>query len=154
LLGGHRTTGPEVVLLRRAPGLRDHPGEAAFPGGSWEPGDASPVSTALREAAEETGVDSAGVDPLLILPRLRIGASGFDVTAVVGYWRQPSPIGPIDPAETELVLTVPLREFAQPARWRDYATASWRGPSTYLDDGTFVWGYTAEILAYISRIII
>jgi 8-oxo-dGTP pyrophosphatase MutT (NUDIX family) len=140
LLGGQRTSGPEVVLLRRARGLRDHPGEAAFPGGGWEAGDASPVDTALREAAEETGVEPAGVDPLLILPRLHIRASGFDVTAVVGYWRKPSPIGPVDPTETEHVFTVPLRELAPSARWQEYATASWRGPSTYLDDDTLRLG--------------
>jgi hypothetical protein len=104
----------------------------------------------LREAAEETGVDPTGVEPLLLLPRLHIRASRFDVTAVVGYWRQPSPIGPVDPAETEQVLTVALRDLAVPARWREYAITSWRGPSTHLDADTFVWGYTAEILAFMS----
>jgi 8-oxo-dGTP pyrophosphatase MutT (NUDIX family) len=151
LLGGQPASGPDVVLVQRARELRDHPGEVAFPGGGWEPGDTSPVSTALREATEETGVDAGGIDPLLVLPRLLIRASGFDVTAVVGYWRRPSPIGPVDTAETDDVLTVALRELVPPERWHEYATAGWCGPSTSLDDGTFIWGYTAEILAFISR---
>jgi 8-oxo-dGTP pyrophosphatase MutT (NUDIX family) len=46
-----------VVLVRRGRRLRDHGGEVGFPGGGWEPGDGSPVETALREAAEEIGLD-------------------------------------------------------------------------------------------------
>lgn len=151
LLTGQPASGPEVVLLQRAGGLRDHPGEVSFPGGSRDPSDTSPVSTALREAAEEIGVDPTGIDPLLILPRLLIRASGFDVTAVVGYWRRPSAIRPVIATETERVFVVALRELARPARWHEYRTTSWSGPSTHLDRDTLVWGYTAEILAFMSR---
>src|SRR5271156_5866216 len=49
--------GPEVVLLQRSYPLRDHPGEIAFPGGSREPIDGNPAATALREGAEEIGLD-------------------------------------------------------------------------------------------------
>jgi 8-oxo-dGTP pyrophosphatase MutT (NUDIX family) len=50
--------GDAVLLARRA----QHPadpwsGHAALPGGRWEPGDASLLATALREAHEELGVD-------------------------------------------------------------------------------------------------
>jgi 8-oxo-dGTP pyrophosphatase MutT (NUDIX family) len=140
-----------VVLTQRAAGLRDHPGEVSFPGGSWEPGDTSPVATALREAAEETGVDPAGVTPSVLLPRLFIRASGFDVTAVVGYWHRPGSLVPVDSGETLRVLSVPLRELAPPDRWGEYVTAGWHGPSTRLDDDALLWGYTDEVLAFISR---
>jgi 8-oxo-dGTP pyrophosphatase MutT (NUDIX family) len=63
LIGGVGPDEATVVLTERAVGLRDHPGEVSFPGGSWEHGDASPVATALREAAEETGVDPADITP-------------------------------------------------------------------------------------------
>jgi 8-oxo-dGTP pyrophosphatase MutT (NUDIX family) len=145
LIGGVGPDEATVVLTERAVGLRDHPGEVSFPGGSWEHGDASPVATALREAAEETGVDPADVTPLALLPRLFIRASGFDVTAVVGYWHRPGPLATTDPAETLRVLCIPLRRLAEPARWRDYVTAGWHGPSTRLDDDALVWGYTAEV---------
>lgn len=48
LLGGQGPNGIEVVMIQRASGLRDHPGEISFPGGSWEQGDTSPVDTAAR----------------------------------------------------------------------------------------------------------
>jgi 8-oxo-dGTP pyrophosphatase MutT (NUDIX family) len=151
LLGGSGPDGVDVLLTERASGLRDHPGEISFPGGTWEPADTSPVDTALREAAEETGVDPTGIAPLLLLPRLLIRASGFDVTAVVGYWRRPSPVAPADPAETERVFTVPLSELARPDRWSRYSVPGWSGPSTRLDDDALLWGYTAELLAFMSR---
>ncbi|MGO9508159.1 MAG: NUDIX hydrolase [Mycobacterium sp.] len=151
LVGGHGPDQADVVLTQRSSGLRHHPGEVSFPGGSWEPSDTSPVDTALREAAEETGVDPTGVAPLLVLPRLFISASGFDVTAVVGYWQQPVPLAPADPAETQRVFTVPLRELAQPDRWHSYTAAGWHGPSTRLDHDALLWGYTAEVLLFISN---
>ena len=159
LLHGWLTRAPDavhpsdaaVVLTQRAAELRDHPGEISFPGGSWELGDASPVATALREAVEEVGLGAVGVTPVVLLPRLFIRASGFDVTGVVGYWREPGPLAPVDAVETRRVLTVPLQELAQPERWREYATAGWRGPSFVLDDDALLWGYTAEVLAFIGR---
>lgn len=151
LLGGHGPDGADVVLTRRASGLRDHPGEVSFPGGGWEPHDASPVDTALREAEEETGVDPAGITPLLLLPRLFIPPSGFDVTAVVGYWQRRTLLAPTDAAETQEVFSVGLRELAQPARWHAYTVPGWDGPSTRLDNDALLWGYTAELLAFISR---
>jgi 8-oxo-dGTP pyrophosphatase MutT (NUDIX family) len=151
LLGGEDRDHLDVVLTQRASGLRHHPGEVSFPGGSWEPADASPVDTALREATEETGVDPSGIAPLLVLPRLYIGASGFDVTGVVAFWRQPMPLAAVDAAETQRVFTVRLRELAQPERWRNYSVPGWDGPSTRLDDTALLWGYTAELLLFISN---
>ena len=145
------TDGPEVVLLQRSSVLRDHPGEIAFPGGSREPTDRNPAATALREGAEEIGLDPSSVDALLTLPRRHIGVSGFDVTGVVAHWRQPGPVYPVNPAETHRVLTVALRDLDNPDRWYQYQCNDWSGPATFLDGGARLWGYTAEILLYMSK---
>src|SRR5580693_2436128 len=59
LLGTDGQEGVDVLLQKRASGLRDHAGEISFPGGSRESADAGPAETALREAVEETGLDPA-----------------------------------------------------------------------------------------------
>lgn len=143
--------GPEVVLLQRSYTLRHHPGEIGFPGGSREPTDRNPAATAFREAAEEIGLDLGGVDPLIMLPRFHIVVSGFDVTAVVAHWRQPGPVRPVNPAETHRVFTVSLADLDNPDRWHQYRCNDWSGPATFVDGGARLWGYTAEILLYMSR---
>jgi 8-oxo-dGTP pyrophosphatase MutT (NUDIX family) len=143
--------GPEVVLLQRSSTLRRHPGKIAFPGGSRESTDRDPAATALREAAEEIGLNPVSVDPLVALPRLHIGVSDFDVTAVVALWRQYGPVYPVNPAETHRVLTVRLTDLDKPDRWHQYLCNDWSGPATFLDGGARLWGYTAEILLYMSK---
>jgi 8-oxo-dGTP pyrophosphatase MutT (NUDIX family) len=143
--------GPEVVLLQRSYALRHHPGEIAFPGGSRESTDRNPAATALREAAEEIGLDPSGVDPLVTLPRRHIGVSGFDVTGVVAHWHRPGPVYPVNPAETQQILTVALPDLDNPDRWHQYQCNDWSGPATFLDGGARLWGYTAEILLYMSK---
>jgi len=144
--------GPDVLLQQRAPGLRDHAGEVAFPGGARECDDAGPPATAIREAAEETGVDPAGIEPLILLPRLHIPPSRFDVTGVLAHWRMPSPVGAIDPGETNRVMRVPFTALAAPENRIMLSTSfGWHGPAFILE-GAVVWGYTGEILAALLRL--
>jgi 8-oxo-dGTP pyrophosphatase MutT (NUDIX family) len=143
--------GPEVVLLQRSYTLRHHPGEIAFPGGSRESTDRDPAITALREGAEEIGLEPTSVDPLITLPRVHIGVSGFDVTGVVAHWRRPGPVHPVNSEETHRVLTVALPDLDDPDRWHQYRCNGWSGPATFLDGGVRLWGYTAEILLYMSK---
>ena len=55
------------------------------------------MRAALREAAEETGLDPAGVRVLAVLPELYIPRSDFRVTPVLGWWHTPVPVAPGDP---------------------------------------------------------
>jgi 8-oxo-dGTP pyrophosphatase MutT (NUDIX family) len=152
LIATDRSDRPDVLLQERAPNLRDHAGQVAFPGGARERGDTSPAATAIREAAEETGVDPATVDPLILLPRLYIPPSRFDVTGVIAHWRTPTPVRAIDPNETSRVMRVPLISLADPGN-RILLTTSfgWQGPA-FVIDGAVVWGYTGEILAALLRL--
>ncbi len=152
LVATDRASGPDVLLAQRASTLRDHAGEVAFPGGAREVGDAGPAATALREAAQETGVDPAAVTPLILLPRLHIPPSRFDVTGVLAHWRTPSPVRAIDPGETRRVMRIPLSALADPDHRVTLNTHfGWHGPAFVLD-GAVVWGYTGEILAALLRL--
>ena len=114
-------------------------------------GDAGPPATAIREAAEETGVDPAAVEPLILLPRLHIPPSRFDVTGVLAHWRTPSPVSAIDPGETNRVMRIPFTALADPDNRIMLSTRfGWHGPAFVLD-GAVVWGYTGEILAALLR---
>ncbi|MDT0308490.1 CoA pyrophosphatase [Streptomyces sp. DSM 44917] len=143
--------GPELLLLERASSLREHAGQPSFPGGTLDPEDGDPeaegpLRAALREAEEETGLDPSGVHVFAALPRLYIPVSGFVVTPVLGWWREPSPVAPVDPAETARVFTVPVAELADPAR-RGTALhpSGYRGPCFEVG-GTLVWGFTAGVI--------
>ena len=144
--------GPDVLLVQRSRELRDHAGEVAFPGGAREDGDAGPPATAIREAAEETGVDPAAIEPLILLPRVHIPPSRFDVTGVLAHWRTPSTVSAVDPGETSRVMRIPFTALADPENRVMLSTRfGWHGPAFVLD-GTVVWGYTGEILAALLRL--
>ena len=139
-------SGPELLLTERAAEMRAHAGQAAFPGGAIDPEDAGPVAAALREAREETGLEPAGVVPLLTLPGLTIPVTGFAVTPVLAHWAQPSPVGVVEPAETAAVLRVPVADLADPAaRFRVTGPSGYVGPA-FAAGGLLVWGFTAGLV--------
>jgi 8-oxo-dGTP pyrophosphatase MutT (NUDIX family) len=146
VLFGEGPAGPDVLLIERAATLRSHAGQPAFPGGALDPGEGA-VDAALREAAEETGLDPAGVDVLAVLPDLWIPFSGYAVTPVLAWWREPSDVGPTDALEVAAVVRVPLAELAAAsARVRVRHPAGGEGPGFEVR-GLLVWGFTAGLLA-------
>lgn len=151
ILFGEGPRGPELLLMERAGSLRSHAGQPSFPGGSLDPEDGDPrtdgpLRAALREAEEETGLDPRGVQLFGVLPKLYIPVSGFVVTPVLGWWREPSPVLAVDPGETARVFTVPVADLTDPAH---RATAvhprGHRGPA-FLVESALVWGFTAGVI--------
>jgi 8-oxo-dGTP pyrophosphatase MutT (NUDIX family) len=135
-----------VLFVERAATLRTHAGQIAFPGGAADPGDADLVDTALRETEEEVGIGRDGIDVLGLLPPAHVAVSGFDVTAVVGWWRDRSRVGAVDAREVASVPVVPVAVLTDPAR-----RASVRHPSGYTGPafevaGHLIWGLTAHLL--------
>ncbi|MFF6997909.1 NUDIX hydrolase [Streptomyces sp. NPDC008313] len=143
--------GPELLLMERASSLRSHAGQPSFPGGALDPEDGDPetdgpLRAALREAEEETGLDPDGVQVFGVLPRLYIPVSEFVVTPVLGWWRRPTPVGVVDPAETARVFTVPVADLTDPAnRATAVHPSGFRGPA-FLVESTLVWGFTAGVI--------
>ena len=76
-----------IVLTERPEGDLAHPGQVSLPGGKREPGDDFPVGTALREAAEEVGLDAAGAGLHVtgVLETVDVRVSGFLLVPVLAY---------------------------------------------------------------------
>ncbi|WP_099244442.1 CoA pyrophosphatase [Mycobacterium sp. shizuoka-1] len=140
----------DLLLTVRAGTLRHHAGQAAFPGGAVDPGDAGPVATALREAQEETGIDPGRLHPLATLERMFIPPSGFHVVPVLAYSPDPGPVAVVDQAETAIVARVPVRAFINPEnRLMVYRTGAGRrfaGPAFLLNQ-MLVWGFTGHVIS-------
>jgi 8-oxo-dGTP pyrophosphatase MutT (NUDIX family) len=140
-------TGPDVLMLQRADTLRNHAGQVAFPGGVREPGDVDAAATALREAAEEVGLDPTTVEVVAHLPTLWIPVSDFLVTPILGWWRDPHPVRPMDAAEVARVERLPVSQLVDPAnRLRIRHPSGWIGPAFRIRE-MLVWGFTAGVLS-------
>jgi 8-oxo-dGTP pyrophosphatase MutT (NUDIX family) len=138
--------GPDLLFIQRSDGLRFHPGQPAFPGGSIDEDDAGPEAAALREAAEETGLDIGGVDVIGTLPELFIPRTGFRVVPVLAWWRHPSTVAPGDAGEVAAVERIKISELADPA-----ARLMVRGPAglttpAFRVRGLLIWGFTAGVV--------
>ena len=143
VLFGAGRNGPDLLIIQRSSGLRQHAGEPAFPGGAIDADDDGPVAAALREAAEEVGVDPAGVDVVATLPELYIPPTRFRVVPVLAWWRRPCAVAPVDPGEVAAVTRVSAAELADPA-----ARLMVRMPIGVLSPafrvrGMLIWGTTA-----------
>ena len=142
----------DVLLQRRAATLSSHAGQIAFPGGRLEPSDSDAAAAAVREAVEETGLDPAGVDVIGTLPALFLPPSGFVVTPVLGWWREPSPVSVVDTREVASVHRVPLAELLDPANRFQVSHPSGYVGAAFDAAGLLVWGFTAGLLDRMLRL--
>ncbi len=141
-----RPDGPDLLFIQRSEGLRRHPGQPAFPGGAIDDGDDGPVGAALREAAEETGLDPAGVEVLGTLPELFIPHSGFRVVPVLAWWRQPSAVRPVDTGEVAAVERIPVADLADPAHRVMLQGPGGRIGPAFRIGSMLIWGFTAGLV--------
>jgi len=146
ILIGDGPSGPEIMFVERAAGMRTHPGQIAFPGGAADDHDHDLADTALREATEETGVNRSGIEVLGVLPPAHVDVSGFDVTAVIAWWREPSPVAVIDAREAASIDIVPVAVLTDPGhRARVRHPSGYTGPAFEVN-GHLIWGLTAHLL--------
>jgi 8-oxo-dGTP pyrophosphatase MutT (NUDIX family) len=142
-----REPGATVILTLRSAHLPTHPGQVAFPGGRAEPGDATVVDTALREAHEEIGLAPSLVTPLGLLDGYRTG-TGYRIVPVLSLVSQhftPEP----DEREVADVFEVPL-EFLMNVGNHQRHSREWQGHMRHFYampyGERYIWGATAGIL--------
>ena len=143
VLFGAGPDGPDLLYIQKNEGLRRHAGQPAFPGGKIEDSDDGPVTAALREAAEETGIDPAGVDVLATLPELFIARSQFRVIPVLAWWREPCAVWPVDIGEVAAVERISVAELADPANRLMLRYPNGRGGPAFHIGSMLIWGFTA-----------
>ena len=138
-----------LAFIRRSSTLRAHSGEIAFPGGTVDPTDLSPVMTALREAQEEIGLSPDCVDVLGLLSPVFTVVSNFLITPVVGFL--PDGLGTLHlqaSEVTELILA-PVRALTDLAIFH---TEQWSRDGLsrtvyFYEYGPYrIWGATGRML--------
>ena len=143
---------PAVLFTRRTDTLTRHGGQVSFPGGRCEPGDISPVETALRETFEETGIAPSFVTMAGYLDRYLTG-TGFDIQPVVGVLADGFALAP-EPREVAEIFEVPLAFLCDPANRRRESrvfgglTRSFYA-FTYKEHE--IWGATAAIIVNFAQ---
>jgi 8-oxo-dGTP pyrophosphatase MutT (NUDIX family)/GNAT superfamily N-acetyltransferase len=143
-----------VLLTVRVPHLATHAGEVSFPGGSAEETDGDAIATALREAAEEVGLDPAecGLRVTAVLETFALTVSGFRIIPVVALAER-APATRANPEEVARVIHAPVEAFLPDApveleervireRLIRYGV--------YPVEGERVWGATARMLGQLG----
>lgn len=140
-----------LLFTRRTLEVEYYKGHISFPGGAHDPADATPQLTALRETAEEIGLQAADVEVVGELDSI-YSAGGFLIIPFLGVFPHPYPFQP-SPAEVAELLEVPLghlldRRFSRQEPRPD-------GQMGYFFDwrGNIIWGSTGRIVHQLLEII-
>ncbi len=148
---------PAVVFTVRSTQMPHHAGQVALPGGRHHAGEAFPLTTALREAREEVGLDSDSIQVLGAMAPIDT-LTGFRITPVVGWVTDPVGLQACD-REVQAIFTLPLPhvlaktnyashrlEFVSGGETKRHRVWSLRG------ERWPIWGATASILAQLAGI--
>jgi 8-oxo-dGTP pyrophosphatase MutT (NUDIX family) len=103
-----------LLYIRRTISINDrHSGQVAFPGGRCDPDDQNPVSSALREAYEEVGIESKDVKILGHMEKFKT-ITNYAITPIVGVFPWPYPLKP-SPTEVKRVFSIPIKWLTDPS---------------------------------------
>ncbi|MBM3115457.1 CoA pyrophosphatase [Jeongeupia naejangsanensis] len=146
-----RAGGATILLTERAAHLPTHAGQISFPGGRVEPEDEGAIAAALRESAEEIGLDPGYVRVIDSLGSYYT-VSAYAVTPVIGVLDPGFSLVPCAD-EVEQVFELPLVALLDPTRYerRWVERRGLRGQTHFIEiDGYTVWGATANILLMLA----
>jgi 8-oxo-dGTP pyrophosphatase MutT (NUDIX family) len=137
-----------LLLTRRTELVLHHRGQISFPGGEQHPGE-SLEATALRETAEELGLDLGPVRVLGKLTPLFIPPSNYCIYPTVAFLPGGPPFKP-QPDEVAEVIEVAISHLKAPEnRRREVWTIAGRTVNVpyYAWKTSKIWGATAMVLA-------
>jgi 8-oxo-dGTP pyrophosphatase MutT (NUDIX family) len=137
-----------ILFTRRTETVQYHKGQISFPGGAKHEDDDSLVDTALRECAEEIGVDAKEVEVLGELDDIVTRTSNYIVSPFVATILYPYPFE-INQDEVEGIIEVPLAALLDKRNFREETQFDESGPHIayfYEYNGQVIWGATAQML--------
>lgn len=142
-------SGPEALFIRRAVRADDPwSGHAALPGGRREPGDADLFATAVRETAEEVGVELGRAALLGELDDLHPSTPRLPSLVIrpFVFGLESRPRATIN-EEVDAVIWIPLRDL-EPCRAKAVVKvgATDREVDCFQAGGLTIWGLTYRIL--------
>ncbi|MBA3535493.1 MAG: CoA pyrophosphatase [Tatlockia sp.] len=143
----HELVSDSLILTQRSLGLRNHPGELCFPGGSWQEGDKDFYATALRELQEELGIAPSRVNLKQALEPERT-LTGYMIYPWFASITNISPFQ-IDSEEVSELVRLPMTEVIKASNYKEISVSRFGlSIQTYQFRAKeyYVWGATARIM--------
>lgn len=136
-----------LVLTKRSPHLRHHPGQISFPGGKFDQEDGDLRYTAKRETFEELGIGASDIELFGELP-YHDTITGFRIKPYIAFVKNDVDFT-VNDGEVSEIIEVPVKEFL--SNPRHFILPIVR-PQIKVDvyfkpcQGHAIWGATAAII--------
>ena len=137
-----------ILFAKRTDKVKEHKGQIAFPGGTYEERDGTLLSTVLRECSEEIGLKAEVVELLGELDDTTTTGSNYIVSPFVAFIPWPYPFK-IDPWEAEEIIEVPISALLDKSNLHqenENINGEVVTSYSYHYQGRVIWGATARIL--------
>lgn len=144
-----------IILTERALHLRHHPGQVSFPGGKHEQFDANLQQTAIRETAEEIGINPDLVEIIGQLAPLNT-SSRFEVFPFIAFVDNSFTLK-VDTQEVKAAFELPLRFLLDNKHFHlQHLVANKKRHYTYCIayQNYLIWGATAQMLKNLQQMIL
>ena len=146
-----------IAFIQRQEYNGAHSGQISFPGGKMDNTDPDLTYTALRETAEEVGVDVARDAVICELSYLYVPPSNFVIYPYIAHLEELPQFVP-EEKEVKRIIELPVQQLLNPRNQQSYRYNNKRlniefdSPS-YSVEGTTIWGATAMILSELLTIL-
>jgi 8-oxo-dGTP pyrophosphatase MutT (NUDIX family) len=137
-----------ILFIKRSDKVKEHKSQISFPGGTCEKLDSTPLATALRECAEEIGLQPEDVDVLGSLDDELTTTSNYIVSPFVGAIPWPYRFQKNED-EVDEIIEVPISALLDKNCFHpntEILSGRIVDSYTYYYQGKIIWGATARIL--------